>query len=120
MRHQSATVHELARIELLAGLPGEMLARLGERMIREELAPGARVASGVGDGERFYVVLSGLLRASGDGGGGLLRPGSYFGATALAAGEAATASAEALTPAAVASCDRETFDELVRPLFSEP
>jgi hypothetical protein len=29
-----------------------------------------------------------------------------------------TASVHALTPAVVASCDRETFDEFVRPLFS--
>ena len=45
MRHQSATVHELARVELLAGLPGETLARLGERMERRELAPGERVVA---------------------------------------------------------------------------
>jgi hypothetical protein len=37
-RHQSATAHELARIAELAGLPGETLARLGERMERRELA----------------------------------------------------------------------------------
>jgi CRP-like cAMP-binding protein len=30
-----------------------------------------------------------------------------------------TASVRALTPAVVASCDRETFDEFLRPLFSE-
>jgi CRP-like cAMP-binding protein len=29
-----------------------------------------------------------------------------------------TATVRALTPAVVASCDRETFDEFVRPLFS--
>jgi hypothetical protein len=30
----SATQHELARIELLAGLPGEVLLQLGKRMER--------------------------------------------------------------------------------------
>jgi CRP-like cAMP-binding protein len=30
-----------------------------------------------------------------------------------------TASVRALTPAVVASCDREAFDEFVRPLFSD-
>jgi CRP-like cAMP-binding protein len=30
-----------------------------------------------------------------------------------------TASIRALTPSVVASCDRETFDEFVRPLFSD-
>jgi CRP-like cAMP-binding protein len=30
-----------------------------------------------------------------------------------------TASVRALAPATVASCDRETFDEFVRPLFAD-
>jgi CRP-like cAMP-binding protein len=30
-----------------------------------------------------------------------------------------TASVRALTPAVVASCDRATFDEFVRPLYAE-
>jgi CRP-like cAMP-binding protein len=30
-----------------------------------------------------------------------------------------TASVRALTPAVVASCDQQTFDELLRPLFSD-
>ena len=30
-----------------------------------------------------------------------------------------TATVSALTPAVVASCDRATFDELVRPLFAD-
>jgi CRP-like cAMP-binding protein len=30
-----------------------------------------------------------------------------------------TASVRALTPSVVASCDKETFDELIRPLFSD-
>ena len=30
-----------------------------------------------------------------------------------------TASVRALTPATVASCDRETFDEFLRPLFAD-
>ena len=42
MRHQGASVHELARIEMLAGLPGETLGRLAERMERLTLAPGER------------------------------------------------------------------------------
>jgi CRP-like cAMP-binding protein len=119
VRHQSATAHELARIELLAGLPGEVLGRLGERMERRTLAPGERVLGEGEDGDRFYVVLGGLLRASQDdrGGRALLRPGQYFGEVALLMDVPRTASVEAVTPATVASCDRATFDELVRPLF---
>jgi CRP-like cAMP-binding protein len=30
-----------------------------------------------------------------------------------------TASVRALTPSTVASCDRETFDEFIRPLFAD-
>ena len=30
-----------------------------------------------------------------------------------------TATVTAITPATVASCDRETFDELIRPLFAD-
>jgi ATP-binding cassette, subfamily B, bacterial len=49
----------------------------------------------------------------------LLQPGDYFGEVALAMEIPRTASVRALTPAVVASCDRETFDEFLRPLFSE-
>jgi CRP-like cAMP-binding protein len=121
VRRQSATVHELAQVELLAGLPGEVLARLGERMERREVAPGERIVAQGGEGDRFYVVLAGLLRATQDERGerGLLRPGAYFGEVALLMDTPRTASVEAVTPATVASCDRATFDELVRPLFTE-
>jgi CRP-like cAMP-binding protein len=50
---------------------------------------------------------------------GVLRPGDYFGEVALAMGVPRTATVTAITPAVVASCDRETFDELVRPVFAE-
>ena len=43
MPRASATQHELARIELLAGLPGETLVKLSKRMEREEIAPGTTV-----------------------------------------------------------------------------
>jgi CRP-like cAMP-binding protein len=120
VRRQSATVHELARVELLAGLPGEVLTRLGERMERRELAPGERVVSQGEDGDAFYVVLSGLLNASQAERGvrTMLRPGAYFGEVSLLMDVPRTASVQAVTPATVASCDRETFDELVRPLFT--
>ena len=63
MRHVPATVHELSRIGLLAGLPGEQLNKLAGRMAREDVPAGAG--------------------------------------------------------AVVASCDRATFDELLRPLFAD-
>jgi ATP-binding cassette subfamily B protein len=49
----------------------------------------------------------------------ILKPGDYFGEVALTMDVPRTASIRALTPSVVASCDRATFDELVRPLFSD-
>ena len=49
----------------------------------------------------------------------MLRPGDYFGEVALAMDIPRTATVRAMTPSVVASCDRATFDELVRPLFAD-
>jgi CRP-like cAMP-binding protein len=116
-----ATVYELSRVELLAGLPGEQLASLAGRFEREDVAAGASVVRQGEPGERFYIVLSGILNVSQDGLGDrrLLRPGDWFGEVALAMGIPRTASVRAVTPAVVASCDRATFDELLRPLFAD-
>jgi CRP-like cAMP-binding protein len=113
--------HEFARIPLLAGLPGETLARLGQRMRREQVAPGEQVVAEGDAGERFYILLSGLLAVSQEvrGPRRILRPGDYFGEVALAMDIPRTASVSALTPAVVASCDRATFDEFIRPLFAD-
>ena len=59
MPRSSATNHELARIELLAGLPGETLADLGKRMERQEVAPGTAIVREGDTGDRFYVVFAG-------------------------------------------------------------
>lgn len=120
MREQSATAHELAQVGLLAGLPGQTLARLGERMQRRELAPGEAVVRQGEEADRFYVVLSGMLsvRQAERGERGVLRPGDYFGEVALMMGVPRTATVSAMTPATVASCDRQTFEELVKPVFT--
>jgi CRP-like cAMP-binding protein len=120
-RHVPATVHELTRVGLLSGLPGEHLSRLAARLEREEIAPGAAVVQEGEPGERFYILLSGMMTVSQEGLGErrMLRPGDSFGEVALAMGIPRTASVRAVTPAVVASCDRETFDELLRPLFAD-
>jgi ATP-binding cassette, subfamily B, bacterial len=120
-RFAPATVAELARIGLLSGMPGETLTKLAARMDREQVAPGAAVVREGESGERFYVVLSGMLAVSQEsmGARGLLQPGDYFGEVALAMHIPRTASVRAITPAVVASCDSETFEEFIRPLFSE-
>jgi cAMP-dependent protein kinase regulator len=121
MPRSSATQHELNRVELLAGLPGETLARLAKRMEREEVAPGTVIVREGEPGDRFYVLFAGMLAVSqvGYGGRNVLRPGDYFGEVALAMDMPRTATVSAITPAVVASCDRETFDELIRPLFAD-
>jgi ATP-binding cassette subfamily B protein len=120
-RAAGATLHELSRIGLLATLPGETLSKLAQGMRREEIPAGAPVVTEGDQGDRFYVVLSGMLAVSQESRGpqSLLRPGDYFGEVALAMNMPRTASVRALTPATVASCDRPTFDAYVRPLFAD-
>ncbi|MFL6005651.1 MAG: cyclic nucleotide-binding domain-containing protein [Gaiellaceae bacterium] len=120
-RHVPATVHELSRVSLLAGLRGDQLVLLANRMERQDVAPGETVVREGEPGHRFYVVLSGLFHVLQEERGErrLLRPGDSFGEVALAMNVPRTASVRALTPAVVASCDRETFDELLRPLFAD-
>jgi ATP-binding cassette subfamily B protein len=121
-RHVPATQAELSRIGLLAELPGEQLAKLASRMRREDVPMGeAPVVEGQ-EGDRFYVVLNGVFAVSNLGAPAtraMLRPGDYFGEVALAMHVPRTANVRALTPATVASCDLQTFNEFVRPLFAE-
>jgi CRP-like cAMP-binding protein len=120
-RHSPATQAELSRIGLLAELPGEQLSKLAARMRREEVASGdAPVVEG-DEGDRFYVVLNGIFAVSNLGSmpRRMLRPGDYFGEVALAMDVPRTASVRAMTKSTVASCDKETFDELLRPLFAD-
>jgi len=120
-QHVPASVTELSRIGLLSSLPGELLNKLANRMRRETLDPGTTAVAEGDDGERFYVVLSGMLAVSQEARGErrMLRPGDYFGEVALAMGCPRTATVRAVTPAVVASCDQATFDEFVRPLFAD-
>jgi ATP-binding cassette subfamily B protein len=120
-RFVPASVTELSRIGLLATLPGETLMRLAQRMQREYVHPGDAVVREGELGNRFYVILEGLFTVTqlDRGERRLLRPGDAFGEVALAMDIPRTASVRALVPSTVASCDRETFDEFVRPLFAE-
>ena len=116
----SATQHELARAALLADLPGETLARLAARMEREELSPGTVVFREGDEADRFYVIFAGVVSMHQSGlGNRVLRPGDCFGEVSLALRIPRAGTARTLTPATVASCDRETFDEFLRPLFAD-
>jgi hypothetical protein len=91
VRHQAATVHELARVAELSVLPGETLTELAREMERHELGPGEELDTG----EQVAVVLSGLV----NGPTGVLHPG-----------DRASGLVRALTPSAVASCAREEYE----------
>jgi len=90
-------------------------------MERQEVAPGTAVVREGEPGDRFYVVFAGMLSVANSAMGrrDILRPGDYFGEVALAMGMPRTATVTAISPAVVASCDRETFDEFLRPLFAD-
>jgi len=120
-RFVPATVTELSRVALLAGLPGEKLSEIARRLEREEVPPGRAVVREGDEADRFYIVLSGLFAVSQEdiGPRRVLQPGDYFGEVGLAMDVPRTASVLALTPAVVASCDRAAFDELLRPLFAD-
>jgi ATP-binding cassette subfamily B protein len=120
-RSSSATAHELQRIGLLASLPGQTLALLAARMRREDVPAGSAIVEEGDVGTRFYVVLSGMLTVSQSALGArrVLRPGDYFGEVGAAMDVPRTATVRALTPVTVASCDQATFDELVKPLFTD-
>ena len=125
-RHVPASVTELQRVGLFGSLPGETIARLAERMEREEVPGGHGDRRPRATTDRFYVLLSGLagVTQAGRGARAVIRPGETFGEVAPLMGMERTATVTAMTPCVVASCDRETFDELLRPLFvddaSEP
>ena len=95
--------------------------KLASRMRREELGPGAPVVAEGDEGDRFYVVLNGVLSVTQSERGfrGVLKPGDYFGEVALAMDMPRTASVSPMTPVTLASCDRATFDEFIRPLFAD-
>jgi CRP/FNR family transcriptional regulator len=120
-RHVPASVTELQRIGLFGSLPGETIAKLAGRMAREDVPAGRAIVTEGEDTDRFYVLLSGLagVTQSALGTRSVLRPGSTFGQVAPLMRIERTATVTAMTNCVVASCDRETFDELLRPLYAD-
>lgn len=112
---------ELQRIGLFGSLPGETIGALAERMVREEIPAGRTILAGREPGERFYVLLSGLagVTDAGHGTRGVIRPGDTFGGVAPSGRGGRAATVTAMTGCVIASCDRETFDELLRPLYAD-
>jgi CRP-like cAMP-binding protein len=120
-RHVPASVTELSRIGLLSSLPGEVLIKLAGRMQREQVHPGKAVVTEGEAGDRLYFVLSGLLAVTQESQGArrMLKPGDYFGEVAVALDIPRTATVFPVTPAVLVSCDKETYEEFIRPLFAD-
>ena len=120
-RHVPASVTELARVGHFASRPGETLAKLADRMVREDVAAGTVLVREGDPGDRFYVLLAGVATVSQSSRGerGVLRAGEFFGEVALTMHVPRTATVTAMTPCVVASCDAAAFDELVRPVFAD-
>lgn len=120
-RHVPASVTELQRVGLFGSLPGETIGKLAGRMAREEVAAGSTILREGETTDRFFVLLSGLagVTQAASGARSVLRPGETFGEVALMMRMERTATITAMTACVVASCDRETFDELLRPLYAD-
>jgi CRP-like cAMP-binding protein len=120
-RHVPASVTELARVGLFADLSGEALAKLADRMRREEVESGTVMIREGEPGDRFFVLLAGMAGVSQSelGQRGVLKAGEFFGEVALTMHVPRTATVVAMTPCVVASCDAGTFDELIKPLFAD-
>jgi cAMP-dependent protein kinase regulator len=90
-------------------------------MERQEVPSGTVIIREGEPGDRFYVLFAGVLNVSNKAMGTreILKPGAYFGEVSLTMDIPRTATVSAMTPAVIASCDRETFDRLLRPLFAD-
>jgi CRP-like cAMP-binding protein len=106
---------------MFRALPGPALEGVAAALTPVPLAAGATLIREGDTGDRFYVVFAGMLSVSNSAMGKreVLRPGDYFGEVSLAMDMPRTATVTAITPAVVASCDRATFDEILRPLFAD-
>ena len=87
-------------------------------MRREEVGPGKPLLVEGDDGDRFYVILNGLFSVTQSTRAARVLKRALLGEVALTMEIPRTASVSPMTRATVASCDRETFDEFIRPLFS--
>jgi CRP-like cAMP-binding protein len=110
----------LKRVPIFSDLDRKELERIASSMKQRTFNAGDTVTSEGQSGVGFFVIEDGEAKVTvGGEERRRLGPGDYFGEVALAMDVPRTASVRALTPATVASCDRETFDEYLRPLFAE-
>ena len=128
-RWMSALFRTRDGVEYVPNMPTEEVfttpdSRRAEGTIRSSrpLALNGEVIEGL----RLTVSDGKIVEVDADRGAGIVRGqlenderAPYFGEVALAMDVPRTATVTAITPAVVASCDRATFDELLRPLFAD-
>jgi CRP/FNR family cyclic AMP-dependent transcriptional regulator len=111
-----ANPHDLAMLPLFAGIAGNDLQRLNERLGRLELPTGKPLMSAEQPGDLCYVILSGTLRVLLTDPEGdemtlaLLGPGEIVGEMALIEDDVRSASVVALEPVSLLWINRPTFE----------
>lgn len=100
----------LRAIPIFSPLPQSALERLVRRLARVDFAAGTEIMRQGEPGDRFYVVESGDVEVTQDGGRiRALGPGGYFGEIALLRDVPRTATVRALTDVAAFALEREDF-----------
>eukprot|EP00210_Caulerpa_lentillifera_P000821 g794.t2 len=109
----------LRRVPILSQLTSAQRSTLCSAFIQERSKVGQDVIKQGEQGDRFYIVESGIVGVFKDGSSKPLTklgPTCYFGELALLKNEKRAATVTALTEVTVLSLDRGAFDELLGPL----
>jgi putative peptide zinc metalloprotease protein len=109
-------VNVLSRVRFLAGLPRQSLLVMASHQEIERFQAGDIVFTAGDAGDRFYLVRSGRLRATGADGTvfGTIVPGEGFGELALLDHTVRSATVQAIEPVEVWSLRRGHFNRWVR------
>lgn len=108
-------VEVLGRLGLFSHLDSATLRALAERSVVDRWPQAATILRQGDEGDRFFVLLEGLARASVDGRVvSEIRPGDQFGEIALLHAVARTATVTVIEEATTMSLDRDAFSTAVR------
>ncbi len=117
-RAASVTADRLTAVPLLAGVPVAPLQRLAGEFVTVRFDKDAVVFEEGDPGERFYLIVRGVVEVSRMGEAGervvaYLEDGDFFGEMALLEGAPRNATVTAVTPTTTLSIDREQFESML-------
>ena len=117
-RSASVTAARLGAVPLFSGLSDGHLERLAREFVAQQFGQGVVVFERGDPGDRFHVIVRGVVEVSVDGRAGEvviahLEDGDFFGETALLDGAPRNATVTAVTPTTTLSLDRDQFDLLM-------